>query len=107
MKKTIISSSVFTTKESIINTARQLFSEHSYLSVSMSDIAEKLNITKLALYYYFTSKMEIYKRVLDEVFRDLRLIIVSAFNEKTNNRRTDKGNCKIKKSLARTGGNTI
>ena len=63
------------TKQYIINTARRLFSEYSYLGVSMSDIAKKLNITKAALYYHFTGKAEIYEEVLDGVFDDLNLII--------------------------------
>lgn len=71
------------TKKHIIETARRLFSEYSYLGVSMSDIAKKLNITKAALYYHFTGKTEIYKNVLDEVFSNLSLAIDAAFNEKT------------------------
>lgn len=71
------------TKKHIIETARRLFSEYSYLGVSMSDIAKKLNITKAALYYHFTGKTEIYKNVLDEVFCNLSLAIGVAFNEKT------------------------
>ena len=61
------------TKTHIIKVARQLFSEYSYLGVSMSDIAKNLNMTKAALYYHFSGKSEIYKKVLDGVF-DLSLI---------------------------------
>src|SRR3989344_927954 len=71
------------TKKHIISTARKLFSEHSYLGVSMSDIAKKLNITKAALYYHFTSKTEIYKNVLNEVFGNLTLKIDESFSERT------------------------
>ncbi|MCK4354788.1 TetR/AcrR family transcriptional regulator [Candidatus Parcubacteria bacterium] len=71
------------TKKHIIEIARNLFSEYSYLGVSMSDIAKKLNITKAALYYHFTGKAEIYNKVLDEVFMGLSLSITEAFNEKT------------------------
>ncbi|MCK5510631.1 helix-turn-helix transcriptional regulator, partial [Candidatus Parcubacteria bacterium] len=53
------------TKKQIISIARQLFSDYSYLGVSMSDIAKKVNITKEALYYHFTGKVEIYQEVLD------------------------------------------
>lgn len=71
------------TKKHIIEVARRLFSEYSYLGVSMSDIATRVNITKAALYYHFTGKAEIYKKVLDDVFNSLHLSIVEAFNEKT------------------------
>ncbi len=69
------------TKKCIVDTARRLFSDSSYLGVSMNDIAKKLNITKAALYYHFTGKTEIYGKVLDEVFNDLSLSIAQASNE--------------------------
>ena len=75
------------TKKYIIDTARQFFSEYSYLGVSMSDIAKKLNITKAALYYHFTGKAEIYEKVLDEVFDDLSLTIDKALSETTVNKK--------------------
>jgi AcrR family transcriptional regulator len=71
------------TRKYIIDTSRLFFSEYSYLGVSMSDIAKKLNITKAALYYHFTGKAEIYEKVLDEVFDDLSLTIAEAMNETT------------------------
>jgi AcrR family transcriptional regulator len=71
------------TKKHIVKIARKLFSEYSYLGVSMSDIAKKLNITKAALYYHFTGKAEIYKKVLDDVFNGLSLSIAEAYKEKT------------------------
>jgi AcrR family transcriptional regulator len=71
------------TKKHIIEIARKLFSEYSYLGVSMNDIAKKLNITKAALYYHFTSKTEIYRKVLDEVLDNLTLSLSEISNEKT------------------------
>jgi len=75
------------TRKHIIDAARALFSESSYLSVSMSDIAEKLNITKAALYYHFPSKEEIYNAVLDEVLNDINAALTEALKEKTLDRR--------------------
>jgi len=71
------------TKKYIIDTARWFFSEYSYLGVSMSDIAKKLDITKAALYYHFTGKAEIYEQVLEGVFDDLSSAITTALNETT------------------------
>jgi len=71
------------TKEDIIDVASHLFSEYTYLGASMSDIAKKLNITKAALYYHFKSKAEIYKKVLDKIFTELKSSIEDALNEKT------------------------
>ncbi|NCF75049.1 MAG: TetR family transcriptional regulator [Xanthomonadaceae bacterium] len=78
------------TKKHIIQIARQLFSDYSYLGVSMSDIAKKLNITKAALYYHFTGKVEIYKKVLNEVFDNLILSIMDAYNKKTTDKKLHK-----------------
>jgi len=78
------------TKKYIIDTARRLFSDYSYLGVSMSDIAKKLNITKAALYYHFTGKAEIYEKVLDDVFNDLSLSIAEASNEVTIDKKLHK-----------------
>jgi len=78
------------TKKYITDTARRLFSEFSYLGVSMNDIAKKLNVTKAALYYHFTGKAEIYEKVLDEVFNDLSLSIAQASNEATIDKKLHK-----------------
>ena len=78
------------TKKHIIKTARKLFSEYSYLGVSMNDIAKKLDITKAALYYHFAGKAEIYTKVLDEVFNNLTLSIVEAFDKKTTDKKLHK-----------------
>lgn len=40
-------------KKRIIGTARRLFSEYSYLGVTISGIARKLNISKATLCYHF------------------------------------------------------
>ncbi len=75
------------TKEYILDTARKLFSDFSYLEVSMEDIAKKLNITKPAIYYHFKNKTEIYLKVLERVFNDLHSIILEASKEKTLKKR--------------------
>jgi AcrR family transcriptional regulator len=69
------------TKRRIIQMAGRLFSERSYLGVSMNDIAERLGITKPALYYHFPSKMDLYSQVLDEGFAGLREVIIEASRE--------------------------
>ncbi len=78
------------TKKHIIKIASSLFSEYSYLGVSMSDIAKKLNITKAALYYHFTGKAEIYDKVLDGVFVNLSSSLEESFSEKTPEKKLHK-----------------
>ncbi|MCE5328731.1 TetR/AcrR family transcriptional regulator [bacterium] len=78
------------TRKNIIDVARRLFSEYTYLGVSMSDIAKRLNITKAALYYHFVSKAEIYENVLTEVFNNLKSLIAEALSEETVDKKLHK-----------------
>jgi AcrR family transcriptional regulator len=48
-----------TKREAVLQTAAQLFLEKSYGRTSLNDVAERLNITKPALYHYFHSKEQI------------------------------------------------
>jgi len=48
-----------TKRDAVLQTAAQLFLEKSYARTSMNDVAERLNITKPALYHYFQNKEEI------------------------------------------------
>lgn len=55
------------TKERIIEEALRLFSEKGYAGTSMSDIAERLKITKAALYKHYSGKREIFQKILDRM----------------------------------------
>lgn len=55
------------TKERILKTALELFAQKGYLGTSMSDIAEKLGITKGALYKHYTGKQEILNRIIEKM----------------------------------------
>lgn len=48
-----------TKREAILQTAAQLFLEKSYGRTALNDVADRLNITKPALYHYFNNKEEI------------------------------------------------
>jgi len=48
-----------TKREAVLKTAAQLFIEKSYGRTSMNDVADRLNITKPALYHYFNNKEDI------------------------------------------------
>lgn len=48
-----------TKREAVLKTAAQLFLEKSYGRTSLNDVADRLNITKPALYHYFRNKEEI------------------------------------------------
>jgi len=46
-------------RKAVLKTAAQLFLEKSYGRTSMNDVADRLNITKPALYHYFDNKEDI------------------------------------------------
>lgn len=48
-----------TKREAVLKTAAHLFLENGYARTSMNDVADRLNITKPALYHYFRNKEEI------------------------------------------------
>jgi len=48
-----------TKREAILATAAQLFLEKSYGRTSLNDVAQRLSITKPAIYHYFRSKEQI------------------------------------------------
>jgi len=48
-----------TKRDAVLQTAAQLFLEKSYGRTSLNDVADRLNITKPALYHYFRNKEEI------------------------------------------------
>jgi len=53
------------TKGDIIYAAIQLIPEKGYEKTSMREIAEKAEVTKPAVYYYFDNKKELFKEMMD------------------------------------------
>jgi len=58
------------TKGKIIEEAEKLFIQNGYQSVSMNMIADKIKITKPALYYYFKNKEDLYSQILKNLFEE-------------------------------------
>ncbi|MFF0454364.1 TetR/AcrR family transcriptional regulator [Nocardia africana] len=54
-------------RERIRSVAMQLFSEQGYENTSMREIAERLSVTKAALYYHFKAKEDIVISLSDEL----------------------------------------
>lgn len=55
------------TKNQIIETALELFSQNGFLGTSMNDIAFQLKITKGALYKHYESKQKILERIIERM----------------------------------------
>ena len=67
-----------TKREAVLQTAAQLFIEKSYSRTSLNDVAERLSITKPALYHYFDNKeqilLECYRigsAMIEEILNDI------------------------------------
>src|ERR1019366_341478 len=67
-----------TKREAVLKTAAQLFLEKSYGRTTLNDVAERLNITKPALYHYFHNKedilLECYRlgtSMIEEILNDI------------------------------------
>jgi AcrR family transcriptional regulator len=56
------------TRSRIQAVAVELFSEQGYDKTSLREIAERLGVTKAALYYHFKSKEDIVRSLIDDYF---------------------------------------
>lgn len=54
----------------ILTTAAELFGERGYGAVSVEDVAERLDVTKGSLYYYFPSKDELVTAAIETLGSD-------------------------------------
>ena len=57
-----------TTRQKILNAAREEFVEQGYDGARVQRIAENSGANKAMIYYYFTSKKELYRRVITNMF---------------------------------------
>ncbi len=58
------------TRERIQDVARELFAQQGVQRTSLQDIADKLGITKPALYYHFTSREELIRSIVQPLIDD-------------------------------------
>ena len=59
------------TRERIQSIALELFAEQGYEKTSLREIAERLGVTKAALYYHFKSKEDIVHSFTDDYFAEI------------------------------------
>ena len=67
-----------TTREKILDVATDLIVEHGYPGTPLSLIAEKLDLTKAALYYHFRSKEDILSGIVTPLLDDIDQLLVGA-----------------------------
>src|SRR5215468_12445924 len=63
------------TRARLLGLALQLFAEQGYEQTSLREIAERLGVTKAALYYYFKSKEDIVRSLVEDYVADLDELI--------------------------------
>jgi len=63
------------TKEKIQDVALELFGEQGYDKTSLREIAERLGVTKAALYYHFRTKEDIIRSLFDDLMAGMDEII--------------------------------
>jgi AcrR family transcriptional regulator len=66
------------TRARILSSAERLFLERGYHAATMQDVADRLGITKPALYYHFKSKAEILDSLLDPLTTELERLLDEA-----------------------------
>jgi AcrR family transcriptional regulator len=65
-------------REKILSTARKLFAERGYDGCNVSDIARQAGMSQGNIYWYFSSKKELFKAILVEGFADLGTVMAEA-----------------------------
>jgi len=63
------------TRSRVQKVALELFAEHGYEKTSLREIAERLGVTKAALYYHFKSKEDIVHSFTDDYFAELDALL--------------------------------
>jgi AcrR family transcriptional regulator len=66
------------TRSRLRELALRLFAEQGYEKTSLREIAEQLGVTKAALYYYFKSKEDIVRSLVEDYVADLDALIAWA-----------------------------
>jgi AcrR family transcriptional regulator len=66
------------TRARIQQVAVELFTEYGYEGTSLREIAERLNVTKAALYYHFKSKEDIVASLVEDYYGQIDALIAWA-----------------------------
>ena len=65
-------------RESVLKVAQEVFSRYGFQKTTMEDIAKGMGKGKSSIYYYFSSKDEIFRAVVEKEFVVMKSNIISA-----------------------------
>src|SRR5579863_9163351 len=68
-------SPVSATRTRILDVALELFSEHGFDGTTLQQIADRLGVTKAALYYHFRSKDDLLRALIAPAIADLDALL--------------------------------
>ncbi len=69
------------TRNQLLESALDVFSEKSFSDVTLSEIAERVGMTKGALYWHFKSKSDILSKLIGEIWLDSDRELAEKFGE--------------------------
>jgi AcrR family transcriptional regulator len=75
------------TREEIRQVALELFAQKGFEQTSLREIAERLHITKAALYYHFPSKEELIGDIVEPMVADLEAFLAEAERRRSEGER--------------------
>jgi AcrR family transcriptional regulator len=70
----------------ILDTAQEVFTRYGYAKTTMDDIAREMGKGKSSIYYYFTSKEDIFKAVIEKELLMMKTRIFNAVSQKEDSR---------------------
>lgn len=71
------------TRERILQVALELFAQHGYAGTSLRDIADRMRLTKAALYYHFPSKEALLDGALAPALTRVREVLAAVPADRT------------------------
>jgi AcrR family transcriptional regulator len=74
------------TRNKILNAAQAVFTRFGYGKTTMDDIAREMGKGKSSIYYYFTSKEDIFRAVIEKELLWIKTRIASEVSGKTDSR---------------------
>src|SRR5438067_2857379 len=69
------------TRSRVQKVALELFAEQGYEKTSLREIAERLGVTKAALYYHFRSKEDIVRSFIEDYRAELEQVIAGGASQ--------------------------